>query len=108
MEILKFEYLICGDLNSKTKLLGCHRTDRSGLELEKIILKFNCLVLNNEDFTYSKGNNDQEILDLFIGSSSIANLSKDFMIVKSFMIVSYLVTITLLVSLLIPNLVFPK
>ena len=84
LESLKFEYLICSDLNSKTKLLGCHKTGRSGLELEKIILKFYCIVLNNEDFTYSKGSNYREILDLLIGSSSIANLSKDFKVLFDF------------------------
>ena len=53
LETLKFECLIFGDLNSQTKLLGCHKTDRNGLELEKIILRFNFIVLNNEKFTYN-------------------------------------------------------
>ena len=43
------EYLICGDLNSKSESFGCQSSNKNGKILENIIINNNCLIINESD-----------------------------------------------------------
>ena len=71
----KQNYIVCGDLNAKTKSVGCHSSNESGKILDETFLSYNVESLNDNDYTptyYSYSDTKySEILDLFICSSSI-------------------------------------
>lgn len=71
----KFEnYLICGDLNARTRAIGCIGKNNNGNILEDILLSNNCSVINDSSPTFHRhDNNYHELLDLLIGSSSFLN-----------------------------------
>ncbi|RNA03869.1 hypothetical protein BpHYR1_029965 [Brachionus plicatilis] len=60
------KFLIGGDLNAKTKNLGCFSENENGIILEKIINKFN---LSSDYY---------EILDIFLIPSSLSDRVVDF------------------------------
>ncbi|CAF0704716.1 unnamed protein product [Brachionus calyciflorus] len=65
-------FLILGDLNSKSRSWYCKQSNENGKKLENIIDKYNFIVLNNQTPTYRRS---QNVLDLSICS---INLEKYF------------------------------
>ena len=78
----KYDLLVVGDFNSKTPTLGCRslKSDKNGKILEEILsFKSDLCVLNDESSTYFKFNSVyEELLDLFICSSKLANIAYHF------------------------------
>ena len=70
-------FLVVGDLNAKTPVVGCRSIDSSGRVLEKLLMDTDLVVFNNNVNTYTRfGSDYEEILDLIIGSSSlVGNIS---------------------------------
>jgi len=68
MSEANFNYIICGDLNSKSHSIGCLNAENAnGKLLEKILINHNGQVINNNEPTYyHPGSDYREILDLFI------------------------------------------
>ena len=65
-------YIICGDMNSKSIEIGCKSNNESGLILSDFIVNSNAILLNNNEPTYFRVHNDySEILDRFICSSNL-------------------------------------
>jgi exonuclease III len=68
-------YIICGDLNAKNEAIGCKSNNPNGTIMKRILLNSNAVLLNTNNnstyFSYNGENND--ILDRFVGSSSIFN-----------------------------------
>ena len=64
-----------GDLNAKTKTLGCRSLDKNGRVLEEILSsELDLCVLNDESPTYFRHRNEySEILDLFICSPRLVS-----------------------------------
>ena len=85
----KKKFILVGDLNSKTPCIGCKTQDRSGKKLEEILIDSDLIIFNNNMPTYNKFNsNYEEILDLVIGSSSIANKITDFRVLEDYSMMS--------------------
>jgi hypothetical protein len=76
---LSENFLIVGDLNSKTPVVGCQSLNSSGRVLEKILMDTELVVFNNNLNTYHQfGSEYEEILDLIIGSGSLVGNVLDF------------------------------
>jgi len=75
LEKNSLSYLVCGDLNARSQILGGQKTNKNGKVLEEILENSNAIVLNEKNKpTFFKSQNDQfyqEVLDYFICSSSI-------------------------------------
>ena len=84
MSDANFNYIICGDLNSKTRSIGCLNTENAnGKLLEKILINYNGQVINNNEPTYfHPGSGYREILDLFICSPLLASTLHSFHVFK--------------------------
>ena len=82
-------YLIMGDLNAKTQLLDCHKTNKNGEILESILFNNNCQILNinkKPTFHIYKKNNKPDyhtLIDLYIGSPIYANMLSNYKVIKS-------------------------
>lgn len=74
-------FILVGDLNSKTKVLGCKQNDSSGLKLNELLEDTNITVFNDKTPTYSsfQVNDYEEILDLCLGSNSLVNKISNFL-----------------------------
>ena len=68
------ELFLMGDLNAKTKTLGCKSLDKNGRVLEEILSsELDLCILNDESPTYFRHRNEcSELLDLFLCSSRLA------------------------------------
>ena len=77
----KIKFVICGDFNSKSELIGCKKTCRNGKILEDILLETDCVLLNDQNCTFER-TNYSEILDLAICCSSIVNSVTKFKVIK--------------------------
>ncbi|RNA35953.1 RNA-directed DNA polymerase from mobile element jockey-like [Brachionus plicatilis] len=67
-------YILGGDLNARTKQLGCLGENQNGIILEKIINELDFSVINDKTPTFNIFNREYfEILDLFLVSSSVTN-----------------------------------
>ncbi|RNA02669.1 RNA-directed DNA polymerase from mobile element jockey-like [Brachionus plicatilis] len=76
---LRSNVIIGGDLNSKSTLIGCKNQNNNGNILEKIIHDLNFYVINDSSTTFHRNiNNYEEILDIFLCSSNIAELISSF------------------------------
>ena len=65
-------FILCGDLNAKTRCIGNDQQNRNGLILEDIMLSNNVVVLNNKNKTYNGfGGNKNSTLDLCLSSPEI-------------------------------------
>ena len=69
----KLNYLLCGDLNAKSRSLGCRLNNSNGTIFESIMCNNDFIVLNDENSTYYSFNSsvEDDILDLAICSPSI-------------------------------------
>ena len=78
-------YIICGDLNAKSELINCRSHNSNGNILVQILSNSNAILLNSNDeptyFSYSGSN--CELLDRFVGSSSLANLVTNYEVVTN-------------------------
>ena len=73
------DLILVGDLNSKTKSIGCKSEDASGQVLEKILSETSIVILNDNQPTYHKFKNEYtEKLDLALSSVNIANKISNF------------------------------
>lgn len=65
-------FIICGDLNTKSKIFGCKTTILNGSILEDIILESHLIVVNNRNPTYHRTHdNNLDILDWALVSNSL-------------------------------------
>lgn len=72
-------YILCGDLNSKSISFGCHTNNNNGEQLFKLIAESNIMMLNNKEYTFHRPwQNYKEILDLILVSPSIFNRKTHF------------------------------
>ncbi|RNA29072.1 RNA-directed DNA polymerase from mobile element jockey-like [Brachionus plicatilis] len=77
-------YILCGDLNARTKQIGCLGENENGSLLEKIINELDFSVINDKCPTYNIFNRNYfEILDLFLVSSSLIDKVTDFSVLNS-------------------------
>ena len=76
-------FLLLGDLNSKSRTLGCKKTDSNGKILENILLNSD-LVFNDNCSTYNSFSDTgySEILDLVIGSNSLIGSISNFTVLE--------------------------
>ena len=66
-------FITIGDLNAKTKELGCNETNESGKILKEISAKLNMLIIDEKLPTYYMINrNYTELLDLVICSNNLS------------------------------------
>ena len=74
------ELFILGDLNAKTRTVGCRSLDNNGKVLDEILSSdLDLCVLNDKSPTYFRFNSDySEILDLFLCSANLANKMSHF------------------------------
>jgi len=79
LESKKRTFILVGDLNSKTEVIGCKSNDRNGAILDQIQTDTSMVIHNNLTPTYNKFNSDYfELLDLVLSSENIANKINDF------------------------------
>ncbi len=91
LETEKTEFVLVGDLNSKSKSIGCSNQDSSGDVLDQILDETSFIVHNDGSPTYfqhqaaSRANTVQytEILDLVLSSNSFANKIIKFEVLNS-------------------------
>ena len=77
------EYLICGDLNSKSESFGCQSSNKNGKILENIIINNNCLIINEKAITFHRTyNNYADLLDLFICSPMFASFLNEYNVLE--------------------------
>ena len=77
IKIIPENYLIMGDFNAKNEIFNCKYTNRNGELLNQILAGTNSQILNETfDPTFhilrEKGEDYEEFLDVFLGSSLIA------------------------------------
>ena len=84
-ELLEFininfkNFIICGDLNSKSIDFGCKESNNNGKILTDFLLNSRAIVLNNHEPTFFRDyTNYTEILDLFICSNSLYKTVTNF------------------------------
>ena len=77
-------FLLLGDLNSKSRTLGCKKTDSNGKILENILLNSDLVVFNDNCPTYNSFSDTSysEILDLVIGSNSLIGSISNFTVLE--------------------------
>ena len=78
-------YLICGDLNSKSLTFNCKSENSNGVILEDIIINNSCQIINDGNFsptfhTITGKTNYHELLDFFIGSPIFAGSLQEYVI----------------------------
>jgi len=91
LETEKTEFVLVGDLNSKSKSIDCSNQDSSGDVLDQILDETSFIVHNDGSPTYfqhqaaSRANTVQytEILDLVLSSNSFANKIIKFEVLNS-------------------------
>jgi len=79
------DYILCGDLNSRSEAIGCAGTNSNGTILERILLEHDCFIINNNEHTYvsfKNFGNYSENLDLAIGSSSMFTKINSFEVLQ--------------------------
>jgi len=81
----KLNYIVCGDLNSKTKSIGCLNDEyENGKKLEQILINYNGQVINKIEPTYFiLGTQYKEILDLSICPPLLASTLSSFCVLKN-------------------------
>ena len=82
-------FLVVGDLNSKTPVVGCRSLNSSGRLLEKILTETDLVVFNNNSNTYFQfQSNYEELLDLIIGSGSLVGSTFDYEVLDNLSLLS--------------------
>jgi len=72
-------YIICGDLNSRSKSFGCNGENQNGSILNEFIQNSNVILANNQDITYFRPHSDyKEILDIILVSKNFHRYCLDF------------------------------
>ena len=77
------DVVIMGDLNAKTKSIGCKVNNISGSILEDLLIEQNISILNNLNPTYFTFNPEKgytEILDLFLSSLNLSGKINNFQV----------------------------
>jgi exonuclease III/phage gp16-like protein len=79
-----FNYIVCGDLSSKTHSIGCLNDENEyGKNLEQILVNYNGQVINKVEPTYfQSGTLYKEMLDLIICSPLLASTLSSFRVLK--------------------------
>ena len=81
----KQNFILVGDLNSKTPIVGCKSSNPSGHILEKVLEDSDLMVFNDLSPTFKKFNSTyEEILDLVIGSSAFSKNISCFSVLEQF------------------------
>ena len=89
LEITKTNFILVGDLNAKSKSIGCKSQNSSGDVLDEILTDFSIIIHNDESPTYFQYqgeirenelniNQYTELLDLVLSSSDLANKVHNF------------------------------
>jgi len=81
----KYEhYLICGDLNARSTILGCNGDNNNGSILESVVINRNGLILNEgkESTFHIQSQNYHEKLDYIFGSPFFANKLSNYRVLK--------------------------
>lgn len=77
-------FILCGDLNSKSKLWFSKDTNKNGKLLEEEILKNNFTVIHNRKPTfYSLNANKYEVLDIILTSANINDKVKNLNVISN-------------------------
>ncbi|RNA06893.1 RNA-directed DNA polymerase from mobile element jockey-like [Brachionus plicatilis] len=77
-------FILGGNLNARTKQIGCVGENENGIILERIINELDFSVINDKRPTFNIFNNNYfEILDLFLVSSSLIDKITDFSVLNS-------------------------
>lgn len=82
-------FLIMGDLNAKSEALNNKSTNKNGSILEQTLLNNHCLILNDNNkptFHIIKKDTENygERLDLFIGSTSVSNITTEYKVLETY------------------------
>ena len=73
-----------GDLNAKLIVLEAEKNNSNGEILQEIVLNYDCLILNNKNYTHHCFNgNTASILDYCIVSSNIHDLFDSFHVLEN-------------------------
>ena len=51
-------YILCGDLNANTKIIGCTIENENGKSLERILSDYNCQIINTREHTFHRTYNN--------------------------------------------------
>ena len=94
LENVKSDFVLVGDLNSKTKTIGCKSQDSSGSVLDEVLTDTSIIIFNNKSQTYfqnrgevrlqSKKEQYTEILDLAMGSPNMADKIRNFEVLNDY------------------------
>ena len=77
------KFLIGGDLNSKTKQIGCIGENENGQLLEKVLNELNVSIINDKSPTFNIFNRQYfEILDIFLTPPSLLDKVVDFKVLN--------------------------
>ncbi len=72
-------YIICGDLNSRSKSLGCFGKNQNRSIFNEFLQKSNVILANNQDITYFRPHSCyKEILDIVLASKNFHRYCLDF------------------------------
>jgi hypothetical protein len=75
--------VVCGDLNTKSEIMGCKITNNNGKLLENLILESNLFVANDNQQTYHRiHDNRTDILDRAIISNNMHEKLDEFNVLK--------------------------
>ncbi|RNA01241.1 AP-like endonuclease reverse transcriptase [Brachionus plicatilis] len=78
------KFIIGGDLNSKTKQIGCIGENENGQVLERVLNELNVSVINDKSPTFNIFNRQYfEILDPFLTPSSLLDKITDFKVLDN-------------------------
>lgn len=78
-------FILLGDLNAKSPVLGCVSTNENGLILEDILIDNNIICLNNKKPTYTNFSSlESDILDIALASSSTFKYFKSFQVLDNY------------------------
>jgi endonuclease/exonuclease/phosphatase family metal-dependent hydrolase len=74
LESNKRKFVLTGDLNSKTEVIGCKGNNKNGEILERILTNTSTVIHNNLSPTFNRFNSEYyELLDLVLSSHEISN-----------------------------------
>jgi len=109
LESTKSEFILVGDLDSKSKLLGCKSQDSSGTALDDVLTDTSFLIFNEKSQTYfqhrgdvrMQSNKEQytEILDLALGQPNMADKVRKFKVLNEFQMESDHCSISFIINL---------
>ena len=85
-EILKkegLEFILMGDMNAKTTLLGADKNNENGDILDNLVLENDCIITNNKEHTHINFNGKtRSILDYCVISTKLYDQFQDFVVLN--------------------------